>query len=166
MNLQSLLAARVQAGRPVRVGLIGAGKFGSMFLAQVPSIAGLEVALVCDRDIDRAKAACRTVGWDAGRIARTRFSERGRDTCLDQDLEVVVEATGDPAAGIAHALAAIEARKPIVMVNVESSDPGRADNYGDLLYLPVEQCSFMLQHYKPKSPQEKRIVVGFGQNHD
>ncbi|HTE78819.1 MAG TPA: SAF domain-containing protein [Xanthobacteraceae bacterium] len=120
MNLQSLLAARVQAGRPVRVGLIGAGKFGSMFLTQVPSIAGLEVALICDRDLDRAKAACRTVGWDAGRIARTRFSERGRDACLDQDLEVVVEATGDPAAGIAHALAAIEARKPVIMVNVEA----------------------------------------------
>jgi predicted homoserine dehydrogenase-like protein len=120
MNLQSLLAARVQAGRPVRIGLIGAGKFGSMFLAQVPSIAGLEVALICDRDLDRAKAACRTVGWEAGRIARTRFSERGRDACLDQDVEVVVEATGDPAAGIAHALAAIEARKPIVMVNVEA----------------------------------------------
>ena len=120
MNLQSLLAARVQAGRPVRVGLIGAGKFGSMFLAQVPSIAGLEVALICDRDLDRAKAACRTVGWDAGRIARTRFSERGRDACLDQDVEVVVEATGDPAAGIAHALAAIEARKPVIMVNVEA----------------------------------------------
>jgi predicted homoserine dehydrogenase-like protein len=120
MNLQSLLTARVQAGRPVRVGLIGAGKFGSMFLAQVPSIAGLEVTLICDRDLDRAKAACRTVGWDAGRIAHTRFSERGRDACLDQSVEVVVEATGDPAAGIAHALAAIEARKPIVMVNVEA----------------------------------------------
>jgi predicted homoserine dehydrogenase-like protein len=120
MNLQSLLAARVQAGKPVRVALIGAGKFGSMFLAQVPSIAGLEVALICDRDLDRAKAACRTVGWDAGRIAHTRFSERGRDACLDQDLEVVVEATGDPAAGIAHALAAIEARKPVIMVNVEA----------------------------------------------
>ena len=58
MNLQSLLAARVEAGKPIRVGLIGAGKFGSMFLAQVPSIAGLEVALICDRDVDRAKAAC------------------------------------------------------------------------------------------------------------
>ena len=120
MNLQSLLAARVQARRPVRVGLIGAGKFGSMFLAQVPSIAGLEVARICDRDLDRAKAACRTVGWDADRIARTRFSERGRDACLDQDVEVVVEATGDPAAGIAHALATIEVRKPIIMVNVEA----------------------------------------------
>jgi predicted homoserine dehydrogenase-like protein len=91
-----------------------------MFLAQVPSIAGLEVMLICDRDLDRARAACRTVGWEAGRIARTRFFERGRDACLDQDVDVVVEATGDPAAGIAHALAAIEARKPIIMVNVEA----------------------------------------------
>jgi predicted homoserine dehydrogenase-like protein len=120
MNLHSLLAARLEAGKPVRVGLIGAGKFGSMFLAQVPSIPGVEVTLICDRDLDRAKAACRTVGWDAGRIARTQFSERGRDACTDERVEVVVEATGDPGAGIAHALAAIEARKPIVMVNVEA----------------------------------------------
>ena len=120
MNLQSLLAARVHAGKPVRVGLVGAGKFGSMFLAQVPSIAGLEVVLICDRDVDRARAACRTVGWDAGRIARTQFSTRGADACVDELVEVVVEATGDPGAGIAHALAAIEARKPIVMVNVEA----------------------------------------------
>jgi predicted homoserine dehydrogenase-like protein len=120
MNLQSLLAARVQAGKPVRVGLIGAGKFGSMFLAQVPSIDGLEIAVICDRDIDRAKAACRTVGWDAGRVARTQFADRGRVACSDERVEVVVEATGDPAAGIAHALAAIDARKQIVMVNVEA----------------------------------------------
>jgi predicted homoserine dehydrogenase-like protein len=120
MNLQAMLAARVDAGKPVRVGLIGAGKFGSMFLAQVPSIAGLEVAVIADRDVERAKLACRTVGWDAARIARTRFADNGRDACTDERVEVVIEATGDPAAGIAHALAAIEAGKPIVMVNVEA----------------------------------------------
>jgi len=120
MNLHSLLAARVEAGKPVRVGLIGAGKFGSMFLAQVPSISGLDVAMICDRDVDRAKAACRTVAWDDARIARTRFSSRGDEACADERVEVVVEATGDPGAGIAHALAAIEAGKPIVMVNVEA----------------------------------------------
>ena len=120
MNLQSLLAARVAAGKPVHVGLIGAGKFGSMFLAQVPSITGLDVAVIADLDPERAKAACRTVGWDAARIARTRFAERGRDACGDERVEVVVEATGDPGAGIAHALAAVEAKKHIVMVNVEA----------------------------------------------
>jgi predicted homoserine dehydrogenase-like protein len=120
MNLQPMLAARAAAGKPVRVGLIGAGKFGSMFLAQVPFIAGLELAVVADLDPDRAKAACRNVGWDSSRIARTRFAEHGRDTCLDERVDVVVEATGNPAAGIAHALEAIEARKHIVMVNVEA----------------------------------------------
>jgi predicted homoserine dehydrogenase-like protein len=120
MNLQSLLAARVEAGKPVRAGLIGAGKFGSMFLAQVPSIKGLEVALIADRDVERAKVACKTVGWDAGRIARTRFADNGRAACEDERVDVVIEATGDPGAGIAHALAAIEAKKPIVMVNVEA----------------------------------------------
>ncbi len=120
MNLHTLLAARVAAGKPVRVGLIGAGKFGSMFLAQVPTIPGLEVAVIADLDPERAKAACRNVGWDAARIARTTFASRGGDACADERVDVVVEATGDPGAGIAHALAAIDARKPIVMVNVET----------------------------------------------
>ncbi len=104
----------------MRVGLIGAGKFGSMFLAQVPAIEGLDVSLICDCDLERAKAACKNVGWDASRIARTRFSDLGRDACADERVDVVIEATGDPAAGIAHALAAIAAKKPIVMVNVEA----------------------------------------------
>jgi predicted homoserine dehydrogenase-like protein len=120
MNLHAMLAARVEAGKPVRVGLIGAGKFGSMFLAQVPSIKGLEVAMICDLDPERAKAACRTVGWDAALIARTRFASQGRDACGDDRIDVVIEATGDPGAGIAHALMAIEAGKHIVMVNVEA----------------------------------------------
>ncbi|HUD87301.1 MAG TPA: Gfo/Idh/MocA family oxidoreductase [Xanthobacteraceae bacterium] len=120
MNLQSLLAARVDAGKPVRVGLIGAGKFGSMFLAQVPSIAGLEIAVIADLDPEHAKAACRNVGWDASRIARTHFRARGHDACRDERVEVVIEATGDAPAGIAHAIAAVEAGKHIVMVNVEA----------------------------------------------
>jgi predicted homoserine dehydrogenase-like protein len=120
MNLNAMLAARAEAGTPVRVGLIGAGKFGSMFLAQAPFINGLEVAVIADLDPDRARAACRTVGWDPSRIARTRFVPRGNEACGADDVDVVVEATGSPAAGISHALEAIEARKPIVMVNVEA----------------------------------------------
>ena len=55
------------------------------------------------------------------RASRARTSPRAaRDACADERVDVVIEATGDPAAGIAHALAAIEARKHIVMVNVEA----------------------------------------------
>jgi predicted homoserine dehydrogenase-like protein len=120
MNLQSLLAARLAAKGPIRVGLIGAGKFGSMFLAQVPSIAGIEVAAIADLDPERAKAACRNVGWDDTRVARTRFVARGSDAIGDERVEVVIEATGSPTAGIAHALDAFAAKKHIVMVNVEA----------------------------------------------
>jgi len=120
LSLQSLLAARIDANKPVRVGLIGAGKFGSMFLAQVPTIRGLEVAVIADLDPERAKRACRTVGWDSARIAGTHFTADGCDACHDKRVEVVIEATGSPIAGIAHALEAIAARKHIVMVNVEA----------------------------------------------
>jgi predicted homoserine dehydrogenase-like protein len=120
LNLYAKLAARAEAGKPVRVGLIGAGKFGSMFLAQVPSISGLDVAVIGDLDPVRAKAACRQVGWGAARIAHTLFTESGSEACRDDRVDVVVEATGNPAAGIAHALEATEAGKHIVMVNVEA----------------------------------------------
>src|ERR1700685_3905963 len=120
MNLQAMLAGRVEAGKPIRVGLIGAGKFGSMFLAQVPSIAGIEVAVIADLDPERAKAACRNVGWDETPVARPRFPGRGRDAINDERVEVVIEATGNPIAGIAHAIEAVDAKKHIVMVNVEA----------------------------------------------
>src|SRR5882724_7527338 len=77
MNLSHLLNARRAAGKPVRVALIGAGKFGSMFLAQVPHTPGLEVPLIIDLDRDRAREACRTVGWDPARIAATTFTNDG-----------------------------------------------------------------------------------------
>src|SRR5437764_483182 len=77
MNLHHLLNARRAAGKPIRVALIGAGKFGSMFLSQVPHTPGLEVPIIIDIDRDRAREACRTVGWDAERIARTAFTDDG-----------------------------------------------------------------------------------------
>ncbi|MDQ2090922.1 NAD(P)H-dependent oxidoreductase [Marimonas arenosa] len=120
MNLARLCAERAEQGRPVRAGLIGAGKFGSMFLSQVPTIDGLEVTAIADLDIDRAHAACRSVGWTDDRIATVAFEEDGSVLAARDDVEVVIEATGNPRAGIAHALAAIDAGKHIVMVNVEA----------------------------------------------
>jgi predicted homoserine dehydrogenase-like protein len=120
MNLYSLLRKRVEAGRPVRVGLIGAGKFGSMFLSQVPTTPGLEVAAIADLSPDRARAACRSVGWDDARVEATRFTEDAMAMIGYPDVEVVVEATGHAPAGIAHARTAIREGKHIVMVNVEA----------------------------------------------
>ena len=120
MNLFSMLQERRDQGRPVRVALIGAGKFGSMFLSQVPTTPGLEVLGIAELDVERARKACATVGWDEDRIAATRFTEDAKALIADEAVDVVVEATGHPPAGIAHALAAIAAGKHIVMVNVEA----------------------------------------------
>jgi predicted homoserine dehydrogenase-like protein len=119
MNLHHLLAKRTAAGKPVRVALIGAGKFGSMFLSQVPHTPGLEVPIIVDLDPDRAREACRTVGWDDARISATKFTDDGA-AATRGNIEVIVEATGNPAVGIRHARAAIAAGKHIVMVNVEA----------------------------------------------
>jgi predicted homoserine dehydrogenase-like protein len=119
MNLFSLLQARNTAGKPVRVALIGAGKFGSMFLSQVPHVSGIDVAVIVDLDPQRAKDACKTVGWDEARIAATSFTADAAKA-MAGNVEVVVEATGSPAAGIRHARAAIAAGKHVVMVNVEA----------------------------------------------
>jgi len=120
MNLHHLLNARHAAGKSVRVVLIGAGKFGSMFLAQVPHTPGLEVTTIVDLDPERAREACRTVGWDRALIDATKFMTDGPSAIKDGTIEVVVEATGNPAVGIRHARAAIAAGKHIVMVNVEA----------------------------------------------
>jgi predicted homoserine dehydrogenase-like protein len=120
MNLSAMAAARAAEGRPVRVGLIGAGKFGAMFLAQVPTTPGIEVAAIADLDPARARAACRAVGWDAERIGKVRFHDDGSALARSDGVDVVIEATGNPGAGVVHALAAIEAGRHVVMVNVEA----------------------------------------------
>ncbi|WP_119165267.1 NAD(P)H-dependent oxidoreductase [Algihabitans albus] len=121
MNLAMLAAARADTGKgPVKVGLIGAGKFGSMFLSQAPTTAGLSVTVIADLAPPRAKAACAAVGWTEERRSATAFVESGLELIARDDVEVVVDATGHPAAGIAHALAAAEQGKHIVMVNVEA----------------------------------------------
>lgn len=120
MNLATLARRRAADHGPVRVGLIGAGKFGSMFLAQAPFIDGLVVAAIADLDSLRARAACKSVGWSDARIQATAFVEDGAALCARDDVDVVVEATGSPGAGIVHARAAIAAGKHVVMVNVEA----------------------------------------------
>jgi predicted homoserine dehydrogenase-like protein len=120
MNLHRLLQKRLADGRPVRVGLIGAGKFGSMFLSQVPTTPGIEVAAIADLAPDRAREACRRVGWDEARVGSVRITDDALAMMGAPDIEVVVEATGHAPAGIMHARRAIAEGKHIVMVNVEA----------------------------------------------
>ena len=131
MNLHSMLEARAAEGKPLRVALIGAGKFGSMYLSQARRTPGIHLVAVADLDPARAKAALLGVGWPADRLGAQSLDEARRSggTFLTDDtpaviasdaVEIVIDATGSPAAGIAHVLACCKHGKHIVMVNVEA----------------------------------------------
>jgi predicted homoserine dehydrogenase-like protein len=131
MNLYGLLKKRAEDGKPLRALLIGAGKFGSMFLAQVPRTPGIHLVAVADLSPLRAREALARTGWDAARHGARSLDDARRNgtTCVIEDapaaiasgaVDIVVEATGNPAAGIRHALACCEHGKHIVMVNVEA----------------------------------------------
>ena len=131
MNLFGLLRERAAEGRPVTAGLIGAGKFGSMFLAQARTTPGLRVAAIADIDPDRARAALAETGWPEearGALSPTGPPQRGGIHLTDDafeliaadGVEVVIDATGNPPAGLDHARSAITNGKHIVMANVEA----------------------------------------------
>ncbi len=120
MYLYASLLQRRADEKPVRVGLIGAGKFGAMFLSQVPSTPGLIVTTIADLDPAQARNRCREVGWDDARVNAIEFVEDAERLIRADTVDVVVEATGHPAAGIHHALLCVEHGKHVVMVNVEA----------------------------------------------
>jgi predicted homoserine dehydrogenase-like protein len=131
MNLARMLRQRAEIGRPLRIGLIGAGKFGSMFLAQARTTPGFHLAMLADLDPARARAALATTGWPAEQFAAgspeealtsggLHVTEDAEALFKEPRIEVVIDATGNTAAGIRHALAAAHHGKHIVMVNVEA----------------------------------------------
>lgn len=131
MNLYAKLLEREAAGKPVTVGVIGAGKFGTMFLSQARLTRGLHVVGVADLNVERARSQLKTAGWDEGAYAASSLGDafKARKTYVGADaealiafpdVEVIVEATGDPKSGIRFALKTIAHGKHIVMVNVEA----------------------------------------------
>ena len=120
MYLQNAIEKRIDDDNPVKVALIGAGKFGSMFLSQVPNTTGIEVLVIADLKPDNAIKACKNVGWSDDLINKTKFVDTGADAIKLNEVEVVIEATGFPAAGIEHARQAFQNGKHIIMVNVEA----------------------------------------------
>ncbi|MDQ3187440.1 MAG: Gfo/Idh/MocA family oxidoreductase [Pseudomonadota bacterium] len=120
MNLHRLLTERESRGAPLRVGLIGAGKFGSMYLSQVQRTPGVRVTGIADLDPQRARQSLQRVGWSDVAINAIKFVTDARALIEHPDVDIVIDSTGSPAAGIAHVLACCEHRKHIVMVNVEA----------------------------------------------
>ena len=131
MNLSSMLHERAERGHPVRIALIGCGKFATMYLTQALNTRGIQIVGIADLDPGRAMRQLATAGWEAERYQARDAAEAlvNGTTWLTDDaagliaideLDVVVEATGIPAAGISHCRQAIAAGHHVVMVSVEA----------------------------------------------
>jgi predicted homoserine dehydrogenase-like protein len=132
--LHTKLLRREQEGRPIRVGVIGAGTFGTQIIAQTCRMRGMRISAVADLQPERGLRALELGGVDrdavpcadaASDIDRAIAADRpavttSADALLASQIDVVIEATGNPEAGATHAHAAIEARKHVVMVTVET----------------------------------------------
>ena len=131
MNLYTKLQEREAQGKPLRVGVIGAGKFAAMYLAQAPRTPGVHIAGIADLSPAGARANLGRVGWDAATYAAASLDAalKERRTHLSEDwealvshplIDIVIEATGNPVAAVTHALFAFRQRKHLIMVTVEA----------------------------------------------
>ena len=120
MFLEKKINKLIDNKKTINVTLIGAGKFGSMFLSQAPHTKGLNVFTICDLNIDKSKKACREVGWSEDQINNIIFTEDFEKAINNDEVDVVVEATGHPSSGIKHARTCFKYGKHVIMVNVEA----------------------------------------------
>jgi predicted homoserine dehydrogenase-like protein len=131
MNLHAKLLQRAAENRPIRIGLIGAGKFGSMYLAQIPRTPGVHLVGIADLSPDNARTNLARVGWQAERLSATSLDDAVKHgtTHVGDDwqnlvrhpvVDVIVECTGSPLHAVDHILEAFANRKHVVNVTVEA----------------------------------------------
>src|SRR3954467_6330586 len=104
MNLYAKLLQRKD--NPLRIGLIGAGKFAAMYLAQVPKTPGIHLVGIADLAPDNARANLAPVGWPRELVERTPMSDDWQKLVANPQVDIIIEATGNPPAAVEHALAA------------------------------------------------------------
>ena len=131
MSLHTRLLQRAAEGRPIRIGLIGAGKFGAMYLAQIPRTPGVQLVVIADLSPDAARVNLERVGWQAERAAAgsvqealkhstTWITDDWRAVTREPSIDIVVECTGNPIAAVEHCLDAFAHGKHVVNVTVEA----------------------------------------------
>ena len=117
-SLSTKLARREAEGKPIQVGIIGAGKFGSMFISQSHRTSGIRLAGIADLSKDRALQALKRTGYPEDRFdgtasisleeglktGKTAITTDSAELVATPGIDVVLEVTGSPAAGVRHAL--------------------------------------------------------------
>ena len=140
---------------PIRIAFIGCGKFVSMFLAQYNHLDKIQIDSIVDLNIEQAKRNCSNSGLDETTISEINFSN-SLDEILDRNIEIFIEATGNPIVGTVHAVNIIKNKKHVILVNVEAditcgkylSDIAKENEvicsmaYGDQPSLIIEQIEW------------------------
>jgi len=140
---------------PIRIAFIGCGKFVSMFLAQYNHLDKIQIDSIVDLNIEQAKNNCSNSGLDETTISEINFS-KSLDEILDRNIEIFIEATGNPIVGTVHAVKIIKNKKHVILVNVEAditcgkylSDIAKENGvicsmaYGDQPSLIIEQIEW------------------------
>ena len=141
--------------KPIRIGFIGCGKFVSMFLAQYNQLEKIQIDSIVDVNIEKAKKNCLNSGLNEKTVSSINFTN-SLDNTLERDIEIFIEATGNPIIGTVHATKIINNKKHIILVNVEAdvtcgkflSDLANKNNvvcsmaYGDQPSLIMEQIEW------------------------
>jgi len=131
MNLFSKLKKLDSESKHVKIGLIGAGKFATMYLAQIKKTPGIKLVAIADIQPDIAKENLKRVDWseeefscssieEAIKNNKTFITEDYRKLIDHDDIQIIVEATGNPIVAVEHAIASFESNKHVVMVTVEA----------------------------------------------
>ena len=141
--------------KDISICFIGCGKFISMFLSQYNQLQKIKIVAIVDVNIEKAKSNCKNSGLSQQTIDSINFTN-SLDEALKKDIDIFIEATGDPIVGTEHAVKVINNKKNIIMVNVEAdvlcgkylSDLAKKNNviysmaYGDQPALIMEQIEW------------------------
>ena len=113
-----------------KIGIIGAGKFSTMFLVQAFKTKGITVSAIADLDFNKAKQALYSAGIDkvletdsleqAIKLDTIWYTDSGMELAKSEQLDLVIEATGNPEAGVDHCLEAFKVKSHVVLVTVEA----------------------------------------------
>ena len=104
---------------PIRVAFIGCGKFVSMFLSQYSNLNKIKIDSIVDLNIDQAKKNCLKSGVSKEEVSKINFST-SLDQIIDRNIEIFIEATGNPIVGTVHAVKILKEKKHLILVNVEA----------------------------------------------
>ena len=164
-NIYEELKKRAEEGKNIRLGMIGFGRFPSTFVVQLDRIPGMQLVGVAEMNPARAQMTCDLMEWPKERYSATSFEEAAKNgtTCIVEDadllfksdfIDILVDATGNPYAGVHHVKMACEYHKDIIMVNIECMAA-----VGPILNRMAEEAGILISYAYGDQPAKMCFMI-------